>query len=437
MVEVVLGWTGDAFVPLKRSEKLCNEQFVVGERYIADIGSQTSAAKRGFFFATLKEIYSSLPDDIADRWISFEHFRKTLTIECGYATQMDFTAASKVEAVRIAAFVRSLEPYAIVSVKDAVVTKWTARSTSAREMDGRTFNALVDAVLAKAADMIGVDRKALDDMNRMRRERPDKQIAESNATGSSGDGPELLTGTPGRGLGAGCAPREATNSEPAAQGSGVAEPEHAAKPEGSARPDPSGQLETMGFLELTVDQAVLMLPDGDTVHNQGFGPASIGSDWTKTRAIGKLRHAKRILLLAEGRRALIDHPIGLMEDNGRNSFLQADLMRVAAFLRGTPPAPEAEGRPGKSDPPSGDPGRRRLTYDEAAAMIPMAMKIGAAVIRPDGGLSKSEWTLDEVLYDLKNAAVIALSDKAPGFPVGMQDRNGRVVYFETRPRADG
>ena len=285
MVEVYAGWDGEHLIPIKRSQKTCDAQLVVGERYILEVGMPQSASKRAMFHASLADIFLSLPDETAERFLNKDHFRYWLTIKCGFADEMTEVCETKAEAERQKIRTLRLAPYSVVEQKDNVLKIWTARSTKAGAMDGREFSALVDAVLAKAADLIGVDRKALDDMNRTRRERPDKQIAEL-----------------------------------AAQGSGVAELEHAAKPEGSARPDPSG---------------------------------------------------------------------------------------------------------------------RRLTYDEATVMVPMAIKIGAAVIRPDGGLSKSEWTLDEVLYDLKNAEVIALSDKAPGFPLGMQDRNGRVVYFATRPRADG
>ena len=46
--------------------------------------------------------------------------------------------------------------YSIVEVKDMIVTKWTALSTSHRSMSGKTFSELVDKVLALGSDMIEV-----------------------------------------------------------------------------------------------------------------------------------------------------------------------------------------------------------------------------------------------------------------------------------------
>jgi hypothetical protein len=161
MVEVVSVWDGEHFVPLKRFAKLCDAQFIIGERYIVEVGWQQSAAKRAAFHATLADIFASLPDDIASKYLSVEHFRKTLTIKAGFATQQDEICASRAEALRLAAIVRGREPYSVVEVSGNIVRIWTALSTAGHAMDGKKFSECVDAVFGLASDMVGVDAKTL------------------------------------------------------------------------------------------------------------------------------------------------------------------------------------------------------------------------------------------------------------------------------------
>lgn len=178
MTEIACVWDGDHFVPLQREAKRCDEVFVVGRRYVVEVMDLQSAAKRAMFHATLNDIYASLPDDLAQRWLNVEAFRKWLTIRAGYAEERQIIYATKTDAERSVLLAQALAPYAIVERRDCVVTVWTAKSTAARAMDGRTFSKLVDDVLAKAAEVTGIDPRDMRDYRRQRRDRPDKQVGE-------------------------------------------------------------------------------------------------------------------------------------------------------------------------------------------------------------------------------------------------------------------
>lgn len=398
MTEIVATWLGDHFVPLKRYEKLANEQFVVGDRYVMQIGSQISASKRAMFHATLQDIYVNLPDDIAANYLDKEHFRKCLTIGCGFATEVQFVAASKAEAMRLAAALRTTDAYSVVQVKDAVVTQWRAKSTSARAMDGREFSALVDAVLAKAGDLVGVEPKALRDFNRTHRDKADKQIHESNATGPCDDGritdPELLTRTRGRGLGAGTEPshRESTNHQ--LRGDDVDK-------------TPQSPL-------ARCDNVRNERPDGES-------PPSGRPRENIPGSLGGSQEARSVSVPNE------------MADDGGPSPVPSSASPPSELRESPLPEATAGSPDGSSSFPSAaDPAKRRkLTCAEAIAILPMSLKIRTALM-VRGALLYADWPREDVISELNIATTIALSDKAPGCKLGMQDRNGRVVYFAVK-----
>jgi hypothetical protein len=63
--------------------------------------------------------------------------------------------------VRLAAFIRPTDEYAIVDVKESVVTVWTAQSQSMKAMGKEAFGKSKVAVLEFAAGMIGTTPEAL------------------------------------------------------------------------------------------------------------------------------------------------------------------------------------------------------------------------------------------------------------------------------------
>ena len=66
-------------------------------------------------------------------------------------------AASRAEALRLAAFIRPMDEYAVVSASEAVVTVWTAQSQSLRAMGKERFKASKDAVLAAIETMLDLE----------------------------------------------------------------------------------------------------------------------------------------------------------------------------------------------------------------------------------------------------------------------------------------
>jgi hypothetical protein len=61
---------------------------------------------------------------------------------------------SHAEALRVAAFLRPIDEYAVVNVSASTVVMLTARSQSARAMDRKTFEASKTAVLDYIASLV-------------------------------------------------------------------------------------------------------------------------------------------------------------------------------------------------------------------------------------------------------------------------------------------
>ena len=153
---IVCGWTGEAFMPLNRDLPAIREILHPGDRVLIEVSFPQSYKKRGLFHAMIAEIYASLPEHLAKGFRNADHLRHHLTIRAGYAVENQTICMSKAEARRLASAISRDDRDSIIEVKDKIVTKWTAMSTSSHRMSGRTFSELVDKVLSLGSEMIGV-----------------------------------------------------------------------------------------------------------------------------------------------------------------------------------------------------------------------------------------------------------------------------------------
>jgi hypothetical protein len=148
-------WTGDAMVPLPRFKRQCDEQFVVHEEYPLTILEARSRASHSHYFACVHEGWANLPENIAHRFPTAEHLRKTVLVKLGYATVRTFACENLDHAMQLAAIIRSVDTYAVITVKESVVQVFDAKSQSAAEMGREEFQKSKDEVLQYIADLIG------------------------------------------------------------------------------------------------------------------------------------------------------------------------------------------------------------------------------------------------------------------------------------------
>ena len=154
---IIFRWDGDAMVPVnRRFAKACDERFVVGAEYPLEAYEHRSSASHRHYFAAIYEAWSSLPEGMGDRFPNPEHLRKFALIRCGYRDERTIVAASKAEALRLAAFIRPMDDFAIVTTDGATVTVWTAKSQNLRSMDKATFYKSKEAVLCYLGSLLSV-----------------------------------------------------------------------------------------------------------------------------------------------------------------------------------------------------------------------------------------------------------------------------------------
>jgi len=137
-----------------------DRSYVVGEVYRLIPHEERSQASHNHFFASIQNGFDNLPDAMRDQFPTVEHLRKKLLIRAGYADERSIVCGSKAEAQRVAAFVRPMDEYAIVSVKEAVVRVFTAQSQSMKAMGAKAFAESKQAVLDQLDDLLGVERGA-------------------------------------------------------------------------------------------------------------------------------------------------------------------------------------------------------------------------------------------------------------------------------------
>ena len=149
-------WTGEVMEPLPRFMREANKGFVVGETYRLAEENERSRASHNHFFAAVEESWRNLPEDLAERYPTSEHLRKYALIKSGFADERSIVCASKAEALRIAAFIKPMDDYAIVVASESTVKVFTAKSQSIRAMGEDDFQRSKSAVLDLLASLVGV-----------------------------------------------------------------------------------------------------------------------------------------------------------------------------------------------------------------------------------------------------------------------------------------
>lgn len=158
---IPMRWTGEAMQPLPRFASEADRSFVIGKVYRLVEHQERSQNSHAHYFAALHEAWQNLPENLADQFPTPEHFRKRLLIKAGYRDERSIVCGSKAEAQRVAAFVKPMDEYAVVTVSEAVVRVYTAQSQSMRAMGKAAFQDSKQKVLDLAAEMIGVAPGAL------------------------------------------------------------------------------------------------------------------------------------------------------------------------------------------------------------------------------------------------------------------------------------
>lgn len=146
-------------VPLR--PKQADQFYVDGKAYVLGIIEERSGASHRHYHAAIHEAWLNLPEELAARFPTETHLRKFALVKAGYADVQELVASSRAEALRIATYIRAIDEYAVVTVKDKSVQRFTARSQSYRRMGREDFQASKTAVIDIIASLIGVTSDTL------------------------------------------------------------------------------------------------------------------------------------------------------------------------------------------------------------------------------------------------------------------------------------
>lgn len=148
-------WSGEAMIPLR--PRSADRAFVIGQEYWLVEERRRSVASHNHEFAWLSEAWRNLPEDVADLYPSPEHLRKRALVQAGYYTETIVDAGSNAAALRVAAFMRQKDEFAIVVVRGAIAVERVAKSQSRRAMTPKEFQESKTAIMEIIAQLIGVD----------------------------------------------------------------------------------------------------------------------------------------------------------------------------------------------------------------------------------------------------------------------------------------
>jgi hypothetical protein len=146
----------EVFAPVGRSKADCAQRFAIGALYrMVEIEERSEASHRQQF-AWLREAWANLPEPLADLYPTPEHLRKRALIEAGYYDEEIIDAGSNAAALRVAAYLRGRDDFALVIVRGKLVIVRTAKSQSYRAMNRAEFQRSKTAIMEIVAAMIGV-----------------------------------------------------------------------------------------------------------------------------------------------------------------------------------------------------------------------------------------------------------------------------------------
>lgn len=153
---ITFAWDGEAMTPLPRFVRECERRFEVGKPYPLEVREARSSNTHRHYFAAISDVWSNLPDEIAQQFPTAEHLRKWALIKANYCDTRDHVCTSNAEARKLAAFIGPIDSYAIIEVRGPVIRLHTAKSQSVRSMDRRTFQESKQAVLEIISHLVGL-----------------------------------------------------------------------------------------------------------------------------------------------------------------------------------------------------------------------------------------------------------------------------------------
>jgi hypothetical protein len=156
---IAFQWTGREMIPLHSAS--ARRSYTVGRIYWLQEAPLVEATDRSrrHQFAILRKAWQSLPEDLKDVYPDTEALRKRALIQAGFYDETAIEGVTAEQAGALVASLRRKDIFSHVRIQDGVVFQRTAKSQKTMERD--EFERSKQAIIAIAADLIGVDVETL------------------------------------------------------------------------------------------------------------------------------------------------------------------------------------------------------------------------------------------------------------------------------------
>ncbi len=155
---IYVTYDGNVFTPMARYKHRCDQQFATDNvtTYRLVIEEERSEKSHRQYFATVRDAYLSLPENLGERFINADHLRKWCLIKTGWALVQEQELDTPHDAEIVTGFIRRREPYSVVVRRGCVVVVYTAMSQSKNAMKKEPFEKSKHDVLDLIDSMLGV-----------------------------------------------------------------------------------------------------------------------------------------------------------------------------------------------------------------------------------------------------------------------------------------
>lgn len=160
---IIFTWEGDQFLPAGTHwAKLADQHYVIGQKYRLVEYHDRSLNSHNHYFAAIADAWQNLPDDLHQRFPSPEHLRKYALVRTGYCDSHTMVLDTPEQAADVGRFMRPVDEFGVLVVKDCTITRFTAKSQSKKAMGKEAFGKSKSDVLAYIASMLGTTQTALE-----------------------------------------------------------------------------------------------------------------------------------------------------------------------------------------------------------------------------------------------------------------------------------
>ena len=128
-------------LPSERLSALAKRQFTEGATSVLEPHEPVSHKERAYYFASIREAWGNLDADAVARYPDPEALRKWCLIKAGWRKDTIPVCDTNDRATVLAAFLRKLDSYAVVTVKGRIVRTHVARSQKIGRPEERPHDA--------------------------------------------------------------------------------------------------------------------------------------------------------------------------------------------------------------------------------------------------------------------------------------------------------